>query len=99
MQAAVFRYLAREPGMKVNLSAVNIDGRPAIGMGRILEGYLSQELLFDKETYRLIGERLIAVSGKVRTADDGTVVTREGDLLRQVIYQRMTIVDRLGDTA
>ncbi|MET8153212.1 hypothetical protein ACIBSW_18480 [Actinoplanes sp. NPDC049668] len=98
VQAAIFRYLAQEPGMKVNLDAVNIDGRPAIGMGRILEGYLSQELLFDKETYRLIGERLIAVRDEVKDFDDGTAVTRKGDVLRQVIYNKMIIVDALGDT-
>lgn len=93
VKAAIFRYLARQPGMKVNPDTVNLDGHPAIGLGRVMEGYLSQELLFDKQTYTLIGERLIAVKDE-RGAGDG----RKGDLYRQVIYRKMTIVDRPGET-
>ena len=93
VKAAIFRYLARQPGMKVNPDAVNLDGHPAIGLGRVTEGYLSQELLFDKQTYTLIGERLIAVEDE-RGAGDG----RKGDLYRQVIYRKAAIVDRPGET-
>jgi hypothetical protein len=95
--AAIFRYLAEQPGMKVNPDTVNIDGRPAIGMGRVLEGYLSQELLFDKQTYALIGDRLIAVTDEHKNHDDGSA--RKGDLFRQVIYTRMAIVDKPGQTS
>ena len=35
VKAAMFRYLAGQPGMKLNPDAVNLDGRPAIGLGRI----------------------------------------------------------------
>ena len=83
--------------MKVNPDAVNLDGHPAIGLGRIVEGYLSQELLFDKQTYALIGERQIAVADHVNRGDDGTSYTHKGDLFRQVIYRKMTIVDQPGD--
>jgi hypothetical protein len=93
VKAAIFRHLARQPGMKVNPDAVNLDGHPAIGLGRVVEGYLSQELLFDRKTYTLIGERLIAIKNE-RGAGDG----RKGDLYRQVIYRKMAIVDRPGDT-
>jgi len=93
VKAAIFRYLAQQPGMKVNPDAVNLDGHPAIGLGRVVEGYLSQELLFDKQTYTLIGERLVAVNDE-RGAGDG----RKGDLYRQVIYRKMAIVDRPDET-
>jgi hypothetical protein len=93
VKAAIFRYLAQQPGMKVNPDAVNLDGHPAIGLGRVVEGYLSQELLFDRQTYTLIGERLIAIKNE-RGAGDG----RKGDLYRQVIYRKMAIVDRPGET-
>jgi hypothetical protein len=99
VKAAVFRYLAEQPGMKVNPDAVNIDGRPAIGLGRVVEGYLSQELLFDKETYALIGDREIAVADHTSRGDDGTTAIHKGDLFRQVIYSKLTVVDRAGDTA
>ncbi|MEU8608717.1 hypothetical protein AB0C29_12030 [Actinoplanes sp. NPDC048791] len=93
VKAAIFRYLAQQPGMKVNPDAVNLDGHPAIGLGRVVEGYLSQELLFDKQTYTLIGERLVAIKNEGGTGDG-----RKGDLYRQVIYRKMAIVDRPGET-
>jgi hypothetical protein len=93
VKAAIYRYLAQQPGMKVNPDAVNLDGRPAIGLGRVEEGYLSRQLLFDPKTYTLIGDRLVAVNDE--RSGDG----RKGDLYRQVIYTRMAIVDKLGDTA
>jgi hypothetical protein len=98
VQAAIFRHLARTPGMTVNPDAVNIDGRPAVGLGRTIEGYLSQELLFDKQTYQFIGERMVAVQDHVTHGDDGDAVSHRGDVYRQVIYATMTIVDRPGDT-
>lgn len=99
VKAAIFRYLAGQPGMKTNPAAVTIDGRPAIGLGRVVDGYLAQELLFDKQTYALLGERLIAIAEHTTHADDGTVVTHKGDLFRQVIYRKLIIVDHPGDTA
>ena len=98
VQAAIFRHLAQTPGMVINPDAVNIDGRPAVGLGRIIEGYLSQELLFDKQTYQFIGERLVAVKDHVTHGDDGDSVSHRGDVYRQVIYSKMAIVDRPGDT-
>jgi hypothetical protein len=99
VRAAIYRYLAQQPGMKVNPDAVNLDGHPAIGLGRILEGYLSQELLFDKKTYTLIGERMVAVKDQVNRGDDGTSYTHKGDLFRQVIYRKLVIVDKPGQTS
>lgn len=98
VQAAIFRYLAQQPDMRLNPDAVNIDGRPAIGLGRVVEGYLSQELLFDQQTYALIGERVVAVADHVTHGDDADLVAHKGDVFRQVIYAKMIIVDRPGDT-
>jgi hypothetical protein len=98
VQAAIYRHLAQAPGMTINPDAVNIDGRPAVGLGRIVEGYLSQELLFDQETYQFIGERLVAIKDHVTHGDDADLVSHRGDVYRQVIYAKMTIVDHPGDT-
>ncbi|GAA3224251.1 hypothetical protein GCM10010532_055940 [Dactylosporangium siamense] len=98
VQAAIFRHLAQAPGMTINPDAVNIDGRPAIGLGRILEGYLSEELLFDQETYQFIGERLVAIKDHVTHGDDADLVSHRGDVYRQAIYAKLIIVDRPGDT-
>ncbi|MEU4242557.1 CU044_5270 family protein [Actinoplanes sp. NPDC026619] len=95
VKAAIFRYLAQQPGVQVNPDAVNLDGRPAIALGEVIEGYLSRELLFDKDTYSLIGDRLVAVNDE--TAPNSSH-HKKGDLLRQVIYRKMIIVDKAGDT-
>jgi len=98
VQAAVFRTIAQWDGVRLDPDAINLDGRPAIGLGRIQEGYLSQQLLFDKETYALIGERMVAIADHTNVGDDGTSYTKKGDVYRQVIYTKAVIVDKVGDT-
>jgi len=98
VEAAFFRALARSEGTGLNPDAVNIDGRPAVGLGYIEGGYLSVELLFDKETYALIGERVVAIADHTSVGDDGTLHRRRGDVLRQVVYTKSIIVDNVGDT-
>ncbi|MEV8518104.1 CU044_5270 family protein [Dactylosporangium sp. NPDC051484] len=98
VEAAMFRAIARGNGVRLNPVAVNIDGRPAIGLGRTIEGYLSQELLFDKATYRLIGERMVAIADHTNVGNDGTSQTHKGDVFRQVTYTASTIVNKVGDT-
>jgi hypothetical protein len=51
VEAAVFRAIAKSKGAKLNPDAVNLDGRPAVALRLTIEGYLSNELLFDKDTY------------------------------------------------
>ncbi|GGM67864.1 hypothetical protein GCM10007977_082100 [Dactylosporangium sucinum] len=99
VEAALFRALARRDGVRLNPDAVNIDGRPAIGLGQVLEGYLAEELLFDRETYALIGERLVAVADHTNIDEHGNPdVTRNGELHVQRIYTASAIVDHPGDT-
>lgn len=98
VEAAIFRAIAKGKGVRLNPDAVNIDGRPAVALGLTIEGYLSQELLFDKETYTLIGERLVAIANHKNVGDDGTVSIRKGDVFRQVVYTASRIVDKPGDT-
>src|SRR5205085_1503878 len=98
VEAAFFQALARGEGVRLDPDAVNLDGRPALGLGRVEEGYISQELLFDQETYALIGERQVAIADHTNVGDDGTSVTHRGDLFRQVVYTKAIIVDKPGDT-
>jgi hypothetical protein len=98
VEAAFFRAIARGEGVALNPDTVNLDGRPAIGLRLTLEGYLSHELLFDKRTYTLIGERLVAIADHTREALDGDLRVREGDLFRLAIYTASVVVDRVGDT-
>ncbi|MFC7531585.1 CU044_5270 family protein [Actinoplanes sp. GCM10030250] len=98
VEAAIYRWLARRPGVRVNLDSVNLDGRPAIALTWTVEGYLKKDLLFDPETYALIGDRLVAVKDHVSKGDDGTRRIKAGDVFRLVVRNRAGIVDRPGDT-
>ncbi|WP_433619352.1 CU044_5270 family protein [Dactylosporangium sp. CA-139114] len=99
VEAAFYGALAKGEGVRLNPDAVNLDGRRAIGLGRVKEGYLAQELLFDPDTYRLIGEREVAIADHHNTDEHGDDdFTPAGALFRQVIYTQALIVDKVGDT-
>ncbi|WP_045746579.1 CU044_5270 family protein [Actinoplanes rectilineatus] len=98
VEAAIFRWLARQPGVTENPKAVNLDGRPAIALTWTVEGYLKKDLLFDPRTYALIGDRMVAVKDHVSRGDDGTRRIKAGDVFRLVVRNRSGIVDRPGDT-
>jgi hypothetical protein len=99
VEAAVYGALAQAADVRLNPDAVNVDGRPAIGLGRVIEGYLAQELLFDPSTYRLIGERMVAIADHHNTDENGNDdFTHAGAVFRQVVYTRAVIVAAPGDT-
>ena len=54
LQAAIFRALARVPGVKVE--TVDVSGRQALALGQT-EDWLHEELLLDPTTYEYRGER------------------------------------------
>ncbi|GAB1695001.1 hypothetical protein KRM28CT15_68040 [Krasilnikovia sp. M28-CT-15] len=99
VEAAVFRWYARKPGVKIDTSAVNLDGRPAVAVTLNVEGWVKDEFLFDPKTYQLIGLRSVAVKNHVSEALDGTSRFKKGDVLNLEIRSRAGIVDKLGDTA
>jgi hypothetical protein len=43
-------------------------------------------------------KRLVVSADHDDRASGGTVVAHKGDLLRQVVYRKMTIVDQAGQT-
>jgi hypothetical protein len=98
VEAAIYRWLARQPGAQVDPNGVNLDGRPAIALTYVVEGYLKTELLFDPQTYTLIGDRLVAIKDHVAESLDATRHIKAGDVFRLVVRSRFGIVDRPGDT-
>jgi len=98
VEAAFYRAIARSEGARLNPDTLNIDGRPAAGLTLTTEGYRSHELLFDKETYTLIGERLVAIADHTTVALDGTTYVHKGDVFRQAVYTASIIVNNAGDT-
>jgi hypothetical protein len=95
VEAAVYRAIGQLGGTHVNLNAVNVDGRPAIGLGRVTEGWLAEEIMLDPQTYRFIGERSIAVADHRL---DRNLFVPKGTLQIELIRVAAAIVDKPGDT-
>jgi hypothetical protein len=98
VEAAVYRAIGRLGGAHVNLDAVNVDGRPAISVGWVTEGWLAEEIMLDPRTYRFIGERSIAIADHRIDATDGNVFVRKGTLQIELVRVAAAIVDKPGDT-
>jgi hypothetical protein len=75
--AAIFRAVAHIPGVTVVHGAVSANGRRGIAVQRIYHG-ISDQLIFDPETYSVIGEREVVVGPgtglKVGTIMDLTTI-------------------------
>jgi hypothetical protein len=98
VEATVFRWYARRPGVTIDTNAVGLDGRPAVAVTMNVEGWIKRDFLFDPTTYQLIGLRLVAAQNHASKALDGTSRYKTGDLLNLEIRNRAGIVDKVGDT-
>ncbi|TMR23396.1 hypothetical protein ETD86_07940 [Nonomuraea turkmeniaca] len=81
-EAAVYRTMAKIPGVTVAPDAVDVDGRPAVAVARVEDGWVSHELLLDRSTYTYLGER--AVASADYTAPEPGVRMEEG---RKIIHK------------
>lgn len=61
-EAAIFQAMAKLPDVKVNESAVDIEGRPALSVSRVIDGWRNFEILLDPTTYAYRGRRETAVA-------------------------------------
>ena len=79
--AAVFRAVARIPGVTVAGHAVNADGQVGVGVQQTFHG-ISEQLIFNPHTYAFIGEREVVVSAgaglPVGTVMDSTAILAIG---------------------
>ncbi|MER6942756.1 CU044_5270 family protein [Nonomuraea sp. NPDC000554] len=57
LEAAIYKAMAKIPGVTVNEGARDIEGRPALAVTRVIEGWLSSEILIDPITYTFRGTR------------------------------------------
>jgi hypothetical protein len=97
LEAAFFRALAELSGVTLVPDEINVDGRPALAVARVEDGWLREEVLLDPRTYRLIGERAIAIADHKTTADDGTWTVRKGTVERLIVRSAAAIVEAPGE--
>ncbi|MEV5827880.1 CU044_5270 family protein [Spirillospora sp. NPDC052242] len=96
LEAAVFRAIKQIPDVTLVEGRVDMSGRQAIALGRITEGYIHEEILFDPKTYAYLGERAVAIRDHSTRGEDGTLSFREGDLMRLTVQVQTGIVDDAG---
>jgi hypothetical protein len=95
-EATIYRALAKVPGVTLNKGAVDVEGHPALAVSRVGEGWLREEILLDRKTYALLGERSIAIKDHVGSDDDGSWTIKKGTIGDLTVRLAAGIVDRPG---
>lgn len=98
VEAALYRAIKRIPGVRLE-RGVDAAGRPALALGRLTEGWLSEQLLIDPKTYTYLGERSVAVKDHTSRGEDGSLTYRKGDLGILSVRLKAAVVDKPGQTA
>ena len=97
-EAVIYRAIKLLPGVTLNQNAVDLAGRKAIAVGLVTTDYQQQEILLDRETYRYLGERIIATKDHTNHALDGTWTVKKGRVLSLWVRAASGIVDKPGQT-
>ncbi|TDC67700.1 hypothetical protein E1200_14215 [Actinomadura sp. GC306] len=92
-EAVIFRAIKLIPGVTPVEGRVDAAGRPAIGLGLTVDGWLHEEVLLDPETYAYLGERAIAI--KSRTVEPGFTV-KAGTVQRLMVRVAIGVVAEAG---
>jgi hypothetical protein len=97
--AALWRAAALVPGVTQAPETLQIDGRTAIAVGRVQEGWRFEQLLVDPETYEYIGYRSVAIEDHTYTGTpDGPVTEHAGSVQFALTRLAASIVDAPGQT-
>jgi hypothetical protein len=94
LEAAIYRALAKIPGVTLVKNGVDLQGRPALSVGYVIEGWVRQEILLDPKTYVFRGLRSIVVEDHSFAPDGGTLKKGAIDVLATQIAAG--VVDRPG---
>ncbi|MGX6605823.1 CU044_5270 family protein [Micromonosporaceae bacterium Da 78-11] len=86
--AALFEAAGTIPGVTLVKGQVDLAGRSGIAVSRLRKDYFREDLIFDAESHRYLGQRMVAVK-----ASAGLEV---GTVLEYTAQLRIAIVDRLG---
>ncbi|MGS2615878.1 CU044_5270 family protein [Micromonospora sp. LZ34] len=95
LKATLLRALALIPGVTQSTGTVDFDGRPAIAVGMVQDGWRHEDILLDPTTHEFLGSRTVVV--KDHTTPEG-VRLKEGDVEVELIRVTGKIVDAPGQT-
>ncbi|MBM0258540.1 CU044_5270 family protein [Micromonospora sp. 4G55] len=95
VKATLLRVLALIPGVTQSKDPVDFDGRPAVAVGMVQDGWRHHDILLDPTTHEFLGSRTVVV--KDHTTPEG-VKLKEGDVEVELIRVTGKIVDAPGQT-
>ncbi|GIH98607.1 CU044_5270 family protein [Planobispora takensis] len=92
-RAALFEAAATIPGVDAVRDAEDAAGRRGIGVGRVGPDGVREDLVFDPQTYELLGERGIVVDGKRAQSPEGSLVASTAQLSVTVADEAPAVPD------
>jgi hypothetical protein len=98
-EAAVYRAMAKIPGVTLDKKTVDVAGRPALAVSTVIEGYIRQEVLLDRASYAYLGERSVVTkdhTGDGGTGEHGTWTVKKGTIDVLSVRVAAGFVDRPG---
>ena len=98
-EAAVYRAMAKIPGVTLDKKTVDVAGRPALAVSTVIEGYVRQEVLLDRASYAYLGERSVVTkdhTGEGGTGEHGTWTVKKGTIDVFSVRVAAGFVDRPG---
>ncbi|MEU4223543.1 CU044_5270 family protein [Nonomuraea sp. NPDC026600] len=95
-EAAVYQAMAKIPGVTVNPDAVDVAGRPALAVGCVEDGWVSQEILLDRTTYTYLGERGVAIADYTSPEPDTFFAIKKGTIMSRSVRLAIGITDKPG---
>ncbi|KAB1913526.1 CU044_5270 family protein [Micromonospora sp. AMSO31t] len=95
VKATLLRALALIPGVTRSDEPVDFDGRPAIALGMVQDGWRQEDILLDPTTHEFLGSRTVVVED--HTTPEG-VSLKKGDVEVELVRVAGKIVDAPGRT-
>lgn len=95
VKATLLRALALIPGVTRSSQPVDFDGRPAIAVGMVLDGWRREDILLDPTTHEFLGSRTVVVED--HTTPEG-VTLKKGDVEVELVRVAGKIVAAPGRT-
>ncbi|MCP3783633.1 CU044_5270 family protein [Micromonospora sp. A3M-1-15] len=95
VKATLLRALALIPGVTRSSEPVDFDGRPAIAVGMVLDGWRREDILLDPATHEFLGSRTVVVED--HTTPEG-VSLKKNDVEVELVRVAGKIVDAPGRT-
>lgn len=95
-EAAIYRAMARIPGVTLNRRTTDARGRPALALSLEVEGWLRQEVLLDPVTYAYRGHRATAIKDHKLPGRRSEWTLKAGTIESQSVRLAAEFVDRPG---